>query len=223
MAAPGAGTIKELEGKEMIKAKKKKNVRKNSNYQKTYKYVTVDQLCRKTLCDFRNTEPPRAEYGEKNDVDENLYNTAVELCCTAGVITKKEKEDIFDGKNHHKMTDEEVSTFTDIPLHQVQKNLFAFKIKTSDDYARASMIKLALCDLVATVIQKAIDEEREIAEEEQRRAVGYINFCALTGLISDEQSSLLYFPLKQKQQLELPMIASVTGLDVETLQKMTKK
>ena len=207
----------------MANVKKKKSVKKNSNYQKTYKYVTIDQLCRKTLCDFRNMEPPRAELGEKPEVDENLYNTAVELCCMAGAISKYEKAEVFDGKNHQKMSDEEVSAFTDIPLHQVQKNLFAFKIKTSDDYARASTIKLALCDLVATIIQKAVDEDRDITEEEQRRAVGYINFCSFIGLISDEQSSLLYFPVKRKQTLELPVIASITGLDVETLQKMIEK
>ena len=63
----------------MANVKKKKSVKKNSNYQKTYKYVTIDQLCRKTLCDFRNMEPPRAEYGEKPEVDQNLYDTAVEL------------------------------------------------------------------------------------------------------------------------------------------------
>ena len=209
--------------KEMANVKKKKSVKKNSNYQKTYKYVTIDQLCRKTLCDFRNMEPPRAEYGEKPEVDQNLYDTAVELCCVAGAITKEEKTEVFDGKNHHPMTDEEVSEFTDIPLHQIQKNLFAFKIKTSDDYARASMIKLALCDLVATIIQNAKDEGRDVTEEEQRMAVGYINFCSFIGLISDEQSSLLYFPIKQTQPIELPMIASVTGLDVETLQKMLEK
>jgi hypothetical protein len=208
---------------ELIMANKKKNVRKNSNYQKTYKYVTIDRLCRKTLCDFRNMEPPREDLGEKADVDENLYNTAVELCCVAGVITKEEKESVFDGKNHNPMTSEEVSEFTGIPQHQVEKNLFAFKIKTGDDFFRASMIKLALCDLVATMIQDSIDEGRVLTEEEKRKAVGYINFCAYIGLISDEQSSLLYFPVKQNNPLELPVIASVTGIDQETLQKMMKE
>ena len=201
-------------------AGKKKTARKNSNYQKTYKYVTIDQLCRKTLCDFRNMEPPKKELGEKEEVDENLYNTAVELCCVAGCITKEERETLFDGKNHQSMTEEEVSSFTGIPLHQVQKNLFAFRIRTGDDFMRASLIKLAMCDLVMTMIQKALDEEREMTEEEMRQAVGYINFCSFVGLITDEQSTAIYFTMRQNQQLELPMIASITGLDVETLRKM---
>lgn len=206
----------------MANQKKKKNARKNSNYQKTYKYVTIDQLCRKTLCDFRNMEPPRAELGEKAEVDENLYNTAVELCCVSGVITPEERTELFDGKNHQAMSDEDVSGFTDIPLHQVQKNLFGFKIKNSEDFARASMIKLALCDLVADIIENALKEERETTEAEQRRAVGYINFCSLIGLISEEQSSVLYFTLKQNNRLELPVIASITGVDTETLEKLVK-
>lgn len=207
----------------MANTGKKKSARKNSNYQKTYKYVTIDQLCRKTLCDFRNMEAPKAELGEKQEVDDNLYNTAVELCRIAGVITEAEKAEVFDGKNHVNMSDEEVSEFTDIPLHQVQKNLFAFKIKNSDDFARASMIRLALCDIVATMIQEAVDADRKLSEDEQRKAVGYINFCTLIGLISEEQAALVYFSLKQNNPLELPMISTITGIDVETLAKMAAK
>lgn len=201
-------------------AKKTKTKKKNSNYQQTYKYVSIDQLFRKTLCDFRNMPEPREELGEKADVDENLYNTAIEFCRFAGVITEQEKAEMFDGKNHLPMTAEEVSDFTAIPVYQVEKNLFAFKIKTSEDFVRSSMIKLALCDIVAEIIQKAVDEERSVSEEEQRVAAGYINLCYLVGLITDEQSSVIYFSLKQNMPLELPMISSFTGIDVETLKKM---
>lgn len=203
-------------------AGKKKNTKKNSNYQKTYKYVSIDQLCRKTLCDFRNMEPPKEELGEKKEVDQNLYDTAVELCCAADIITAEEKAQMFDGKNHEGVSPEEVSRFTGIPLHQIEKNLFSFKLKTEEDHKRAGYIKMALCTIISSMIQEAADQEKELTDDEKRKAVGYINFCALIGLISDEESSLLYFPVKLNQPLEMPVIASVTGLDPDTIRIMQK-
>ncbi|MCI8283873.1 MAG: hypothetical protein HFE90_01205 [Firmicutes bacterium] len=200
----------------------KKNKRKNSNYKKTYKFVGCDQLCRKVLCDFRNMEPPKEELGEKADVDDNLYETAVELCRVANVITQQEKTDVFDGKNHVPMSAEEVSEFTGIPVHQVEKNLFAFKIRDEEDFVRVSMIRLVLCDLVSDIIQKAIDADTEITEEEKTRAAGYINFCTYVGIITEEQSWSIYVMVKQRNPLELPMISSITGIDTETLAKMVQ-
>ena len=199
---------------------KKKKVRKNSNYQQTYRYVSIDRLCRKTLCDLRNRPSMQEVSEEERTADEILYETAVELCCVAGVLSREEKAVYFDGQNHVALSEEKISEFTGIPLYQLQKNLFAFRIRTSEDYMRASVIKLAMCDLVATLLRKASEEGRKLTEEETKNSVGYINFCAFVGLISEEQCSLLYFSLKNNQPLELSMIASVTGINEETLQKM---
>ena len=41
----------------------KKKARKNSNYKTVVKYVDVDQLMRKSLCDYRNMPKPDPEIG----------------------------------------------------------------------------------------------------------------------------------------------------------------
>ena len=84
------------------------------------------------------------------------------------------------------------------------------------------MIRLVLCDLVSDIIQKAIDADTEITEEEKTRAAGYINFCTYVGIITEEQSWSIYVMVKQGNPLELPMISSITGIDTETLAKMVQ-
>ncbi len=201
----------------------KKKKRKNSNYRPVYKYVNLDRLCRKTLCDYRNAPAPRPELGESEKVDANLYETGVRFCEIAGIITPEEKAEYFDGKNHVPMSAQEVSEFTGIPIYQVEKNLFAFKAQQPDDFVRASMIRLALCDIINGIIA-GIEEERElhIDSEEMEQAAGYINFCSATGTITEEQGVSVYMKLKQKQELDFPFISSLTGISADVLQQMAE-
>ena len=201
-------------------APKKKKSAKNSNYKPVYKYVTADQICRKILCDYRNMPEPKEYLGEKKDVDENIYNRAVEFCAMAGVITADEKTEVFDGKNHVAMSNEEVSEFTGIPVYQIEKNLFAFKAKNADEEMRAGMIRLVFCDYVNAKIQNAIDTGEAIGDKEMRTIASYINFCAAAGLIDEEQSTSVYFMAKEAIPLSPPYIMGLTGFDEETYQKV---
>ncbi len=201
----------------------KKKKRKNSNYRQVYKYVDLDRLCRKTLCDYRNAPAPRQELGESEKVDRNLYETGVSFCVTAGIITPEEKEQFFEGKNHVPMSSVEVAEFTGIPLYQVEKNLFAFKAQKPEDYVRASMIRLALCDIINTIIEGVEDgKELHIDSEEMERAAGYINFASSAGVITEEQGVTIYMQLKQKKMLDFPFISSITGLGTDVLRKMAE-
>lgn len=201
----------------------KKKKRKNSNYRQVYKYVDLDRLCRKTLCDYRNAPAPRQELGESEKVDRNLYKTGVSFCVTAGIITPEEKEQFFEGKNHVPMSSVEVAEFTGIPLYQVEKNLFAFKAQKPEDYVRASMIRLALCDIINTIIEGVEDgKELHIDSEEMERAAGYINFASSAGVITEEQGVTIYMQLKQKKMLDFPFISSITGLGTDVLRKMAE-
>ncbi len=199
----------------------KKKKRKNSNYRPVYKYVDLDRLCRKTLCDYRNAPAPRQEMGESEKVDRNLYETGVSFCVTAGIITPEEKEQLFEGKNHVPMSSREVAEFSGIPAYQVEKNLFAFKAEKPEDYVRASMIRLALCDIINTIIH-SVGEEKElhIDSEEMERAAGYINFCSATGVITEEQGVTIYMQLKQKKTLDFSFISSLTGLSTDALKQI---
>ena len=201
----------------------KKKKRKNSNYRQVYKYVDLDRLCRKTLCDYRNAPAPRQELGESEKVDRNLYETGVSFCVTAGIITPEEREQFFEGKNHVPMSGEEVAEFTGIPLYQVEKNLFAFKAQKPEDYVRASMIRLALCDIINTIIA-GVEEGKElhIDSEEMERAAGYINFASSAGVITEEQGVTIYMRLKQKKELDFPFISSITGLGTDVLHRMAE-
>ena len=201
----------------------KKKKRKNSNYRQVYKYVDLDRLCRKTLCDYRNAPAPRQELGESEKVDRNLYETGVSFCVTAGIITPEEREQFFEGKNHVPMSGEEVAEFTGIPLYQVEKNLFAFKEQKPEDYVRASMIRLALCDIINTIIA-GVEEGKElhIDSEEMERAAGYINFASSAGVITEEQGVTIYMQLKQKKELDFPFISSITGLGTDVLHRMAE-
>lgn len=203
-------------------APKKKKTGKNSNYKPVYKYVSVEQLCKKVLCDFRNTEPPKEYQGEKPEVDQNLYDSAVEFCTIAEIITPEEKADLFDGKNHVPMSDEEVADFTGIPLHQIQKNMFAFKIKNNDEFLRVTSIRVALCDLYNGMLQNAKDRGEELTETENRKVAAYLNFAAYTGLISEEQVTSIYLMMKQNLPLQIPFIASLTGVGEEELAELLK-
>ncbi len=201
----------------------KKKKRKNSNYRQVYKYVDLDRLCRKTLCDYRNAPAPRQELGESEKVDRNLYETGVSFCVTAGIITPEEKEQFFEGKNHVPMSSGAVAEFTGIPLYQVEKNLFAFKAQKPEDYVRASMIRLALCDIINTIIEGVEDgKELHIDSEEMERAAGYINFASSAGVITEEQGVTIYMQLKQKKMLDFPFISSITGLGTDVLRKMAE-
>lgn len=70
------------------------------------------------------------------------------------------KEKWFDGKNHMPVAAEEVAEFTGIPVYQVEKNEFAFKAREPEDYVRASLVRLALCDLVNDIISVWIRRKR---------------------------------------------------------------
>lgn len=201
----------------------KKKTRKNSNYKTVVKYVNVDQLFRKALCDYRNMPEVDPSHGRSPEVDQNKYEKAVHFCTVAQIITPEEKEAWFDGKNHVPVTAEEAAEFTGIPVYQVEKNEFAFKARQPEDYVRVSLVRLALCDLVNDIISN-LDPESELdaSSPEAEDAACYINFCLENGIITQEQGLSIYVQLKQKIQLDLPFIAGITGLDVEVLQKMAE-
>ena len=156
-------------------------------------------------------------------MDRNLYETGVSFCVTAGIITPEEKEQFFEGKNHVPMSSGAVAEFTGIPLYQVEKNLFAFKAQKPEDYVRASMIRLALCDIINTIIEGVEDgKELHIDSEEMERAAGYINFASSAGVITEEQGVTIYMQLKQKKMLDFPFISSITGLGTDVLRKMAE-
>ena len=121
------------------------------------------------------------------------------------------------------MSGEEVAEFTGIPLYQVEKNLFAFKAQKPEDYVRASMIRLALCDIINTIIA-GVEEGKElhIDSEEMERAAGYINFASSAGVITEEQGVSIYMQLKQKKELDFPFISSITGLGTDVLHRMAE-
>lgn len=199
---------------------KKKNHKKNSNYKIVHKYVNADQMCRKTLCDYRNMEEPIEYTSNTKEADAHIYNCAVDFCALTGVITEEEKAELFDGKNHVPMSVEEVSAFTGIPTYQIQKNLFAFKAKNRDEEVRASVIKLMFCEMMAARIQQAIDEKEPIDDKDMRKFASYINFCVQNGIMDEEQSTSVYFMAKENIQLSIPYILAFTGLDEETYQQI---
>ena len=129
----------------------------------------------------------------------------------------------FDGKNHMPVAAEEVAEFTGIPVYQVEKNEFAFKAREPEDYVRASLVRLALCDLVNDIISGLDPEEAlDVGSGPVEDAACYINFCLENGIITQEQGLSIYMQIKQKIQLDLPFIAGITGLDVEVLKKMAQ-
>lgn len=95
----------------------RKKTRKNSNYKTVVKYVNVDQLFRKALCDYRNMPEVDPSMGRSPEVDQNKYEKAVHFCTVAQIITPEEKEKWFDGKNHMPVAAEEVAEFTGIPVY----------------------------------------------------------------------------------------------------------
>lgn len=201
----------------------RKKTRKNSNYKTVVKYVNVDQLFRKALCDYRNMPEVDPSMGRSPEVDQNKYEKAVHFCTVAQIITPEEKEKWFDGKNHMPVAAEEVAEFTGIPVYQVEKNEFAFKAREPEDYVRASLVRLALCDLVNDIISGLDPEEAlDVGSGPVEDAACYINFCLENGIITQEQRLSIYMQIKQKIQLDLPFIAGITGLDVEVLKKMAQ-
>lgn len=106
-------------------------------------------ICRKSI----------PSMGRSPEVDQNKYEKAVHFCTVAQIITPEEKEKWFDGKNHMPVAAEEVAEFTGIPVYQVEKNEFAFKAREPEDYVRASLVRLALCDLVNDIISGLDPEE----------------------------------------------------------------
>ncbi|MBR5229152.1 MAG: hypothetical protein IKV96_04885 [Firmicutes bacterium] len=203
-------------------APKKKNAKKNSNYKPVYKYVTADQMCRKVLCDYRNMPEPKDYLGESKDVDDNIYNCAVNFCVFSGAITEAEKAELFEGKNHVPMSNEEISEFTGIPVYQIEKNLFAFKAKNDDEATRAGMIRLAFMDIVTEKINEAKENNAPIGEMDMRKIAAYINFCVVTGIMDEEQSTSVYFMAKELMQVSPAYVAAFTGLDPELIQKMAQ-
>ena len=88
---------------------------------------------------------------------------------------------------------------------------------------RASMIRLALCDIINTIIEGVEDgKELHIDSEEMERAAGYINFASSAGVITEEQGVTIYMQLKQKKMLDFPFISSITGLGTDVLRKMAE-
>lgn len=207
----------------MAEKKTKKKARKNSNYKKVVKYVSIDQLLKKSLCDYRNYPEADPSLGRNPEADRNKYEKCVNFCTVAGIITKEERETLFDGKIYQPMTAEEMAEFTGIPIYQIEKNDFAFKVKTADDFVRASMIRLALCDLVGELID-GMDPETEVTVDDEavENAACYINFCMENGVLTQDQSLDLYLKVRQGEKLDMPFISSLTGLDVEVLEKMAQ-
>ena len=70
----------------------KKKKRKNSNYRTVVKYINIDQMCRKSLCDYRNMPETDPAAGRSPEVDQNKYEKAVHFCTVAQIITPEEKE-----------------------------------------------------------------------------------------------------------------------------------
>ena len=87
----------------------------------------------------------------------------------------------------------------------------------------ASLVRLALCDLVNDIISGLDPEEAlDVGSGPVEDAACYINFCLENGIITQEQGLSIYMQIKQKIQLDLPFIAGITGLDVEVLKKMAQ-
>ncbi len=201
----------------------KKKSRKNSNYRTVVKYVNADQLLRKSLCDYRNFPEPDPEFGQSPEVVQNKYEKSVRFCTVAQVITEEERDSLFEGKNHTPMSAEEVAEFTGIPVYQIEKNEFAFKVRKPEDFVRASMIRLALCDVINEVISKFdADQEVNIDNPLLEEAACYINFCAENGVITQEQGLTIYVHVKQKQELDIPFVAELTGLAADVLTQMAQ-
>ena len=201
----------------------KKKARKNSNYKTVVKYVDIDQLLKKALCDYRNMPQPDPEFGQRPEVVQNKYEKCVRFCTVAQVITKEERDLLFEGKNHVPMSAEEQAEFTGIPVYQIEKNEFAFKAGKPEDFVRASMVRLALCDMINEVISKTdpeqdIDTDNPLLEE----AACYINFCLENGIITQDQALTIYVQVKQKQELDIPFVAGLTGLGVDVLTQMAQ-
>ena len=201
----------------------KKKARKNSNYKTVVKYVDVDQLMRKSLCDYRNMPKPDPEIGPSPEVVQNKYEKCVRFCKIAQIITEEERDALFEGKNHVPMSAEEQADFTGIPVYQIEKNEFAFKARKPEDFVRASMVRLALCDLINDVISRAdpeqdIDTDNPLLEE----AACYINFCLENGIITQDQALTIYVQVKQKLELDIPFVAGLTGLGVDVLTQMAQ-
>ena len=203
----------------------KKKKRKNSNYRQVYQSVDLDRLCRKTLCDYRNAPAPRQELGESEKVDRNLYETGATFSVSRQASLRRRKRS-SSSKGKKPRADEQRSSrgsLRGIPLYQVEKNLFAFKAQKPEDYVRASMIRLALCDIINTIIEGVEDgKELHIDSEEMERAAGYINFASSAGVITEEQGVTIYMQLKQKKMLDFPFISSITGLGTDVLRKMAE-
>ncbi len=205
-----------------IKGTKKKS-RKNSNYRTVVKYITIDQICRKALCDMRNFPPANPEIGQKEEVIQNKYEKSVNFCTVAQIITPQERDDVFEGRNHVAMSDEKIAEFTGIPIYQIRKNEFAFKAKEPEDFVRASMVRLALCDMINDVISRIDpDENVEISEELLEEAACYLNFCSANGVITEEQGLTIYVQVKQRQQMDFSLISDITGISTDILEKMAQ-
>ena len=201
----------------------KKKTRKNSNYKTVVKYVDIDQLLKKALCDYRNMPEPDSDIGPSPEVVQNKYEKCVRFCTVAQVITKEERDLLFEGKNHVPMGAEEQAEFTGIPVYQIEKNEFAFKARKPEDFVRASMVRLALCDLINEVISK-IDPDLEIDTDNPliEEAACYINFCLENGIITQDQALTIYVQVKQRQELDIPFVAGLTGLGVDVLTQMAQ-
>lgn len=207
----------------MTGKKNRKKTRKNSNYRTVVKYINVDQMCRKSLCDYRNMPEPDPSMGRSPEVDQNKYEKSVYFCRVARIITQEEKEEWFDGKNHVPVSAGDVAEFTGIPVYQIEKNEFAFKAKEPEDYVRASMVRLALCDLINEIIQ-GLDPDKELNVDSGpvEDAACYINFCVENGVITEEQGLTIYMQIRQKKELDLPFISGITGIDPGVLKKMAE-
>lgn len=202
----------------------KKKKRKNSNYRTVVKYINIDQMCRKSLCDYRNMPETDPAAGRSPEVDQNKYEKAVHFCTVAQIITPEEKEKWFDGKNHVPMADSKIAYFTGIPIYQIEnKNEFAFKAIEPEDYVRASLVRLALCDLINEIIKGFDpDGELDIGSGPVEDAACYINFCMENGVITQDQGLTIYMQMRQKKELDIPFIAGITGIDTEVLKKMAE-
>ncbi len=70
----------------------RKKTRKNSNYKTVVKYVNVDQLFRKALCDYRNMPEVDPSMGRSPEVDQNKYEKAVHFVRWRKLLPRRKKK-----------------------------------------------------------------------------------------------------------------------------------
>ncbi len=204
--------------------KKKKKTRKNSNYKPTVKYVPIDMVLKKALCDYRCTPLEETDMFRSRETADNKYEKSLEFCLKAGIISTEEKERIFDGKRGEAMTIEEIAEFTGLTANMAKKNIISYKAGACDDEALADQYKQALCDMINEIIAQFGPEPDVTADEPLLEAAACcINFCMENDLITQDQSISIYVNVKQRENVTMDIFAEDEGLSdsqVEAIMKL---